>query len=63
MKKIFSIVALLSVFSFKSFAAVDGKGQIQLSENVVYNFISYIVGDAGSWRLFGRSITKPSKSS
>jgi hypothetical protein len=48
MKKIFLIVILLLFFSFKSFAATDGKGQIQLSENVVINFIKYIVGDIGT---------------
>ena len=45
MKKIFLIVILLLFFSFKSFAAVDGKGQIQLSENVVNSFINYITGN------------------
>jgi hypothetical protein len=45
MKKIFSIVILLLFFPFKSFAAVDGKGQIQLSENVINSFMRYITGD------------------
>ena len=45
MKKIFSIVILLLFFPFKSFAAIDGKGQIQLSENVINSFIRYITGD------------------
>ena len=45
MKKIFLIVILLLFFSFKSFAATDGKGQIQLSENVVNSFINYITGN------------------
>ena len=49
MKKIFLIVILLLFFfSFKSFAAVDGKGQIQLSENVINSFIRYILGDVGT---------------
>ena len=47
MKKIFSTVILLLFFSFKSFAA-DGRGQIQLSEDVVKSFIDYLVGDTGT---------------
>ena len=47
-KKIFSIIVLLLLFPFKSFAAVDGKGQIQLSENVVSSFIRYMLGDTGT---------------
>ena len=48
MKKIFSTVILLLFFSFKSFAAPDGRGQIQLSEDVVKSFIDYLVGDTGT---------------
>ena len=48
MKKIFSTVILLLLVSFKSFAAPDGRGQIQLSEDVVKSFIDYIVGDIGT---------------
>ena len=48
MKKIFSTVILLLFFSFKSFAAPDGRGQIQLSEDVVKSFIDYLVGDIGT---------------
>ena len=44
MKKIFSTVILLLFFSFKSFAAPDGKGEVQLSEQVVNSFINYITG-------------------
>lgn len=44
MKKIFSIVILLSIFSFKSFAVSDGRGQVQLSEQTVNSFINYITG-------------------
>ena len=47
MKKIFSTVILLLFFSIKSFAA-DGRGQIQLSEDVVKSFIDYIVVDIGT---------------
>ena len=47
MKKIFSTVILLLFFSIKSFAA-DGRGQIQLSEDVVKSFIDYLVGDTGT---------------
>ena len=48
MKKIFSTVILLLFFSIKSFAAPDGRGQIQLSEDVVKSFIDYLVGDIGT---------------
>ena len=48
MKKIFSTVILLLFFSIKSFAATDGRGQIQLSEDVVKSFIDYLVGDTGT---------------
>ena len=48
MKKIFSTVILLLLVSFKSFAAPDGRGQIQLSEDVVKSFIDYLVGDTGT---------------
>ena len=44
MKKIFSTVILLLFFSIKSFAAPDGKGEVQLSEQVVNSFINYITG-------------------
>jgi hypothetical protein len=43
-KKLISYVILLLLFSFKSFAATDGKGEIQLSEKVVNSFINYITG-------------------
>ena len=34
--------------NFNAYAAPDGKGQIQLSEDVVKSFIDYIVGDIGT---------------
>jgi hypothetical protein len=43
--KIFLSVILLLVVSFKSFAASDGKGEIQLSEQSVNSFINYITGN------------------
>ena len=42
--KIFLSVILLLLVSFKSFAASDGKGEIQLSEQSVNSFINYITG-------------------
>jgi len=58
MKKIFSTVILLLFFSFKSFAAPDGRGQIQLSEDVVKSFIDYIVGDIGTQKsIFNKPST------
>ena len=57
MKKIFSTVILLLFFSIKSFAA-DGRGQIQLSEDVVKSFIDYLVGDIGTQKsLFNKPST------
>ena len=57
MKKIFSTVILLLFFSIKSFAA-DGRGQIQLSEDVVKSFIDYIVGDIGTQKsIFNKPAT------
>ena len=58
MKKIFSTVILLLFFSFKSFAAPDGRGQIQLSEDVVKSFIDYLVVDIGTQKsLFNKPST------
>ena len=58
MKKIFSTVILLLFFSFKSFAAPDGKGEVQLSEDIVKSFIDYIVGDIGTQKsLFNKPST------
>ena len=57
MKKIFSTVILLLFFSIKSFAA-DGRGQIQLSEDVVKSFIDYLVGDIGTQKsVFNKPAT------
>ena len=42
-KLILSLIFLL-FFSFKSFAANDGRGQIQLSEQTINSFINYITG-------------------
>ena len=58
MKKIFSTVILLLFFSIKSFAATDGRGQIQLSEDVVKSFMDYMVGDIGTQKsLFNKPST------
>ena len=58
MKKIFSTVILLLFFSFKSFAAPDGRGQIKLSEDIVKSFIDYIVGDIGTQKsIFNKPAT------
>jgi hypothetical protein len=57
-KKIFSTVILLLFFSIKSFAAPDGKGEVQLSEDIVKSFIDYIVGDIGTQKsLFNKPST------
>ena len=58
MKKIFSTVILLLFFSFKSFAAPDGKGEVKLSEDIVKSFIDYIVGDIGTQKsIFNKPAT------
>ena len=43
-KKLFLSVILLIFFSFKTFAATDGRGEIQLSEQAINSFINYITG-------------------
>ena len=42
--KLFLSLIFLLFFSFKSFAATDGRGQIQLSEQAIDSFIDYITG-------------------
>ena len=55
MKKLLGIVVLGLLLNFNAYAAPDGKGQIQLSENVVKNFLDYIVGDIGTQKsLFNK---------
>ena len=55
MKKIFSTVILLLFFSFKSFAAPDGRGEVKLSEDIVKSFRDYIVVDTGTQKsLFNK---------
>ena len=36
------------LLNFNAYAAPDGRGQIQLSEDVVKSFIDYLVGDTGT---------------
>ena len=44
MKKFLGIMVLGLLLNFNAYAAPDGKGQIQLSEQVVNSFINYITG-------------------
>ena len=44
MKKFLGIVVFGLLLNFNAYAAPDGKGQIQLSEQVVNSFINYITG-------------------
>ena len=44
MKKILGIVVLGLLLNFNAYAAPDGKGEVQLSEQVVNSFINYITG-------------------
>ena len=48
MKKLLGIVVLSLLLNFNAYAAPDGRGQIQLSEDVVKSFIDYLVGDTGT---------------
>ena len=48
MKKLLGIVVLGLLLNFNAYAAPDGRGQIQLSEDVVKSFIDYLVGDIGT---------------
>jgi len=55
MKKLLGIMVLGFLLNFNAYAAPDGKGQIQLSEDVVKSFIDYIVGDIGTQKsLFNK---------
>jgi hypothetical protein len=45
MKKFVIFIFLFLIFSFKSYGAQDGRGELQLSEQAVNQFISYIKGD------------------
>ena len=45
MKKFIIFVFLLFIFSSKSYAAQDGRGELQLTEQAVNSFIRYIKGD------------------
>jgi len=58
MKKLLGIVVLGLLLNFNAYAAPDGRGQIQLSEDVVKSFIDYIVGDIGTQKsLFNKPST------
>ena len=48
MKKILGIVVFGLLLNFNAYAAPDGKGEVQLSEDIVKSFIDYIVGDIGT---------------
>jgi len=46
------------LLNFNAYAAPDGRGQIQLSEDVVKSFIDYLVGDIGTQKsLFNKPST------
>ena len=45
MKRFFIFVFLLFIFSSKSYAAQDGRGELQLTDQAVNSFIRYIKGD------------------
>ena len=45
MKRCIIFVFLLFIFSSKSYAAQDGRGELQLTDQAVNSFINYIKGD------------------
>ena len=46
------------LLNFNAYAAPDGRGQIQLSEDVVKSFIDYLVGDIGTQKsIFNKPAT------
>ena len=58
MKKLLGIVVLGLLLNFNAYAAPDGRGQIQLSEDVVKSFIDYLVGDIGTQKsIFNKPAT------
>ena len=48
MRKFLGIVVFGLLLNFNAFAAPDGRGEVQLSEDVVKSFIDYLVGDIGT---------------
>ncbi|MDB2446779.1 SHOCT domain-containing protein [Candidatus Pelagibacter bacterium] len=58
MKKFLGIMVLGLLLNFNAYAAPDGKGEVQLSEDIVKSFIDYIVGDIGTQKsLFNKPST------
>ena len=52
MKRFIIFVFLLFIFSSKSYAAQDGRGELQLTDQAVNSFINYIKGDTSKENLF-----------
>ena len=58
MKKFLGIVVFGLLLNFNAYAAPDGKGEVQLSEDIVKSFIDYIVGDIGTQKsIFNKPAT------
>ena len=58
MKRFFVFIFLLFIFSSKSYAAQDGRGELQLTDQAVNSFISYIKGDTSKGKsLFNKPMS------
>ena len=58
MRKFLGIVVFGLLLNFNAFAAPDGRGEVQLSEDIVKSFIDYIVGDIGTQKsIFNKPAT------
>ena len=58
MKRFFVFIFLLFIFSSKSYAAQDGRGELQLTDQAVNSFIRYIKGDTSKGKsAFNKPLT------
>jgi len=58
MKRFFVFIFLLFIFSSKSYAAQDGRGELQLTDQAVNSFINYIKGDTSKGKsLFNKPMS------
>jgi hypothetical protein len=58
MKRFFVFIFLLFIFSSKSYAALDGRGELQLTDQAVNSFINYIKGDTSKGKsLFNKPMS------
>tara|TARA_S200000501_G_scaffold24363_1_gene21132 strand:- start:16806 stop:17393 length:588 start_codon:yes stop_codon:yes gene_type:complete len=59
MKKLLLLIPLMIIFSLKTSAVADGRGELQLSSNVISSFINYITGETSkdSKSLFNKPLS------